>query len=137
MLTGFGSFGATDEENCISAGNVWTGEPPYPCRSPEFVKGGADASAAAAIEQAKSYPGLFCSAVNGKYSWYRMCACAKGDGNCESLVKKAKVNEIFGLPKPAAYALMGAVGLLGLSLFMKRGQSKTVKAGGVLRSSRA
>lgn len=151
MITGFGSFGissmpasssspvpdtSAERQACESAGNVWTGEDPYPCRSPEYLRGGASASTAAALEQAKSYPGLFCSAAGGKYSWYGTCGCPSGDSNCKSLVKKAKINEILGLPKPAAYALAASVGLLGVVAFMKMRAAKGGKAGGMFRLAR-
>jgi|GEM_PF-2533019 len=118
MLTGFGSFGVSDDSlkaECESAGNVWTGEQPYPCRSPEYVRGGAEASRKAALEQAKKYPGLFCSAVGGKSTWYGTCECPAGDPGCRQAVAQAKVNELLGMKKPVAYALLGAVGLVGVA----------------------
>lgn len=137
MITGFGSFGETPEEECVSAGNIWTGEQPYPCVSPEYKRGGAAASTAAALEQAKSYPGLFCSAAGGKYSWYGICGCPSGDQNCRSLVKQSKINEVLGVPKPAAYAIAASVGLLGVAAFLKMRSKKAGKSSGMFRLARA
>lgn len=117
MLTGFGSFGLEEDEKaaCEAAGNVYTGEQPYPCVSPEYLLGGAEASKKAALEQARRYPGLFCSAAGGDTTWYGTCDCPAGDANCRKLVGAAKINEVFGISKPVAYGLFAAVGVLGVA----------------------
>lgn len=137
MITGFGSFGETPQQECEGAGNIWTGEQPYPCVSPDHARGGAAASTAAALEQAKSYPGLFCSAAGGKYSWYGTCGCPSGDNNCKLLVKQSKINEVMGIPKPAAYAIAASLGLLGVAAFLKMRSAKPGKSAGMFGFARA